>query len=583
MEFRFHAAYVDKSAGERKRGSRRMISAVAALSAMGLIVCGGLPALASSLRVETGPSGLVSLAYDDHEFIARTWSGQIRPVNHTPKLLGTVPRNAPATTVSRRINRAGSEGIETTFDWGVVVAFYRWQLQRLTIDVEVQATTEQTIERLDLSIAELTYPSIPEGRTFDAGMFGVGGNWTPLDQIYFVVNQDLAPPVIRTRYGEHTMAFALERATPAARAHIAIPFTLDKGTKRVYPIWLGFEGLKPRVPVTATISLRFAASTAAVEDMAGDIIAEFRKRYPRTLSWPSSAPIGALFLATSQAHPPGNPRGWFLNARDVDIATAQGLAAWRRRLLQYADTSIGILEEVGGQGMIVWDVEGQEFASATFIGDPRLASRLAPETGYASEDEKGALDAFFDKFKAQGFRVGVTLRPQRIEFGNGLPRQMMVEDPLSELSAKAAYAHNRWGCTLFYVDSTYEKSGGALAPEVMSALAARFPDSLFIPENETLRYFANTAPLNSFAHHGVAGTPASVLEVYPQAISAILMTAPADRLRAGASALRRAMERGDIMVFNAWYRGPHVELLREARGAAGRQRTDGLFPATERR
>src|SRR6185436_1078885 len=108
------------------------------------------------------------------------------------------------------------------------------------------------------------------------------------------------------------------------------------------------------------------------------VFQKFRDQYPYRLDWRDRRPIGALFLATSQKHPEKNPRGWFQNAKDVDTTTPAGVRKWRERLMRYADTAIGILNDLGAQGMITWDPEGEEFAGAAYYGDPRLASRLAP-------------------------------------------------------------------------------------------------------------------------------------------------------------------------------------------------------------
>jgi hypothetical protein len=288
------------------------------------------------------------------------------------------------------------------------------------------------------------------------------------------------------------------------------------------------------------------------------------------LRWTDHRPIGALFLATSQKHPEKNPRGWFLNAADVDLTTAEGLAKWRTRLMKYADDSIRILKEIDAQGMITWDPEGQEFPGATFYGDPRLAPRLAPETDFVDGGSLRALDEYFRKFREAGLRTGVTLRPQSIEFKDGVPLQRFVENPTEQLLDRIEYARKRWGCTLFYVDSTYGPVG-ALNAEVFETIARRHPDILLMPENESFRYFAYSAPLNSFHHHGVTSTPSSLREVYGQAFSALLATTTGDKMRTGRAALVEAVRRGDILIVNAWYEGRHIEFVKDVyRDAAQR-------------
>ena len=46
--------------------------------------------------------------------------------------------------------------------------------------------------------------------------------------------------------------------------------------------------------------------------------------------------------------------------------------------------------DLDAQGMVTWDPEGEEFASATYYGDPRLTSKVAPETDFVGSGTMGA-------------------------------------------------------------------------------------------------------------------------------------------------------------------------------------------------
>src|SRR5262249_26110818 len=159
-----------------------------------------------------------------------------------------------------------------------------------------------------------------------------------------------------------------------------------------------------------------------------------------------------------------------------------------------------------------------------------------------------------------GIRTGVTLRPQSIQFKEGKPLQTLAANPVNELLDKIAYARQRWGCTIFYVDSTYD-AAGALSADVFKEIMQRHPDILLLPENETLRDYAYTAPLDSYHHHGVTSTPASVREVYGKAFSVLMATTTDEKMRAGHDALVEAVRRGDILLVNAWYPGKHTEFV----------------------
>jgi hypothetical protein len=140
------------------------------------------------------------------------------------------------------------------------------------------------------------------------------------------------------------------------------------------------------------------------------------------------------------------------------------------------------------------------------------------------------------------------------------------EQALQVLRERIAYAKQRWGCTLFYVDST-ATAGRPLYPEVFQAIAKAYPDVLLIPENESMRYFAYSAPLNSYMHHRVTSTPVGARMVYPKSFS-VLMAPDGDRPEDHA-ALVAAVRQGDILLFNGWYNSDGVgkikKLYEEAR------------------
>jgi hypothetical protein len=146
------------------------------------------------------------------------------------------------------------------------------------------------------------------------------------------------------------------------------------------------------------------------------------------------------------------------------------------------------------------------------------------------------------------------------------------------LRERIGYAKQRWGCTLFYVDSTTTAAigGRSYYPEVFKAVAEAYPDVLLIPENESMRYFAYSAPLNSYVHHKITSTPVGARLVYPNAFS-VLMAADGDRPEDHA-ALLNAVRHGDILLFNGWYHNTGAEkvkkLYEEATQGIGDQKSE---------
>jgi hypothetical protein len=187
-----------------------------------------------------------------------------------------------------------------------------------------------------------------------------------------------------------------------------------------------------------------------------------------------------LFLASNYHSSATNPRGWF-NDPSLDVTGADGPQRFRKALLDYTDRSIAILKRTGAQGAIVWDLEGEQFPhKTTYIGDPRLLGRLAPEM-------VPVVDDFFERLRNAGLRVGLTVRPQQLVFDNGQPRQTQVFDIKHILLEKIDYARARWGVSMFYVDS----NGGIRRPDEvwqLRRLAEQRPDILLIPEHHYLPY-----------------------------------------------------------------------------------------------
>ena len=175
---------------------------------------------------------------------------------------------------------------------------------------------------------------------------------------------------------------------------------------------------------------------------------------------------------------------------------------------------------------------------------------------------KSAIDEYFEKFRAAGLKVGVCIRPQHIAMIDGKPVHQAAEDEhaVQILRERIAYAKQRWGCTLFYVDSTATHMV-ALYPDVFKAVARAFPDVLLIPENESMRYFAYSAPLNSYVHHKITSTPVGARLVYPKAFS-VLMAPDGDQPE-DHDALVNAVRHGDILLFNGWYLGDGAEKIKK--------------------
>jgi hypothetical protein len=298
----------------------------------------------------------------------------------------------------------------------------------------------------------------------------------------------------------------------------------------------------------------------------GDALRDYRLKYPETLDWKDRRPIGTLFLARDNTKWRSNPRGWF-NDPNIDVFSSRGLSEFRQQVMAYADQSVALMKEMNAQGMIVWDLEGQQFPHprASYVGDPTQLARIAPEMELCA-------DEFFARFTSQGFRVGVCIRPQKIVFRSdgSFSQQEFVLDSqaiFNELDRKIAYARTRWNCSLFYVDSNFGFWNlGLYDATIFEKLQKKYPTILLIPEHQDRRYFAYTAPYyDVWGREKWPGTRSTAKEhrqVYPGAFSVINVMNSTEEEAAGLrSDLIQAVRSGDILMYSTWWRCPEFNVI----------------------
>ena len=354
--------------------------------------------------------------------------------------------------------------------------------------------------------------------------------------------------------------------------------------------------VRPGQSETFTVSLRFAPPGTATTDLADDVYSNWAKTWPAQLNWSDRRAIGTVYLASSpqgSANQPGgfpsNPRRYFNDgeASNFDVRTAQGRARFQARVLDQALKNVQNLTMLHAQGAITWDIEGEEYPQSTsYVCSPDQIAQVSPEM--ESVISTGAYagmkldDAYFKIMRDAGFRVGVCIRPQRFTVApDGTAQQVTLAEQavLPELIRKMKYAHDRWGATLFYIDSTVESNGAVLEAGIFQQAASALPDSLLIPEETTPKFYAYTAPFQTFLFHGDLGTDATVRAYYPHAFSANLINdVDAGKLAASQAELTGAVRAGDILMAHVDYwqenNATIVEIYRSA-GTASRLSNTG--------
>lgn len=331
--------------------------------------------------------------------------------------------------------------------------------------------------------------------------------------------------------------------------------------------------VQPGQTDTYTVSLRFAPSGTPPGTLAADAYSNWAKAWPMQLSWTDRRPIGTAYLASSPSGDPtksggypNNPRRYFNSSlsSDFDVATPAGLAKFQTRLLAQAAANVENLRHLGAQGAITWDIEGEQYPQSTsYVCAPDQIAQIAPEMESVIANPASPYigmkldDAYFKIMRSAGFRVGVCIRPQHFTLAaDGTASQVYLPDSdiPAELIRKMRFAHDRWGATLFYVDSTVEANGAVLDPGIFQQVHAALPDSLIIPEETVPKDYAYAAAFKSFLFLGATGTDPIVYNFYPQAFSAILVNDVApSKLAAARAQLTAAVKAGDILMAHIDY------------------------------
>jgi hypothetical protein len=353
--------------------------------------------------------------------------------------------------------------------------------------------------------------------------------------------------------------------------------------------------------------VRFGSSTDTATSLAPEAYTAYRAAQPYLLNWPDRRPIAQWLISDAyNGRSKTNPRGYLWD-NTIDITNK---SAFQTKVLANANSVLKNLNAMTPkpQGIIVWDLEGQEFnQSFTYVGYPNNLPLLAPE-----------MDAIADQlmavFKSAGYRVGVTIRPNYFGAGNFLPTtcaynsnidfadkfvntsatypnrgynctapnvwtaaaanspsvQSEPQDyntALNLLSSKINYARSRWGATLFYIDSTVWEGGTPLDASIFRTLQAKFPDCLLIPEESTDLTFGAAAPLEQAAALGYYGTSQRTKNLYPGAFGVLNMANA--NWTTNRSTLVQAVASGDILMFEGWWAAPEIPVVQQIYSSAG--------------
>lgn len=306
------------------------------------------------------------------------------------------------------------------------------------------------------------------------------------------------------------------------------------------------------------LSLRFAPPASKLVDVAADVYQRYTAVFPlRAQPQPDHKMMGAEFLSSTVPHPTDgkNPRGWFNNDDSIDVTTQSGLANFQSRILARADTDIVEARKYNAQGIVVWDIEGQEYPHATsYVGDPPMLDTVAPEMTYKGTHTLCVADEFFKKLSDAGLKIGVCLRPTKFTWNGSAYTQVDQPDPGQVILDKVTYCKSRWGITLFYVDSNADGNGTLPAAAIFKRALDAYPDISLMGEWQSPLQFSFGPPWDSGVNDGTNQTGSAVTDLYPGAFTNIYAADVNYTTRR--SALVAGVKRGDMLMSRIWFDDP---------------------------
>jgi hypothetical protein len=471
------------------------------------------------------------------------------------------------------------------FSWGSTALEYKTGKECLDLALTISNQSPRTLADFEVSLLELGFPSLPASWNSGQPLFT-----NSLDNLALVEAKiEKGKLLVCNRTIDPPMRLGFDKAND--KSGLVFPLVMKGGINVAEAGSYVMEphGL-PRIAagqsLTLQITLRFGPVSTPAAKMLEDVFQQFRDIHASKLQWLDRRPIAMLSRSSGfKGHTSAsNPRGWMNNPK-LNVLTRDGKAEFRQAMLKEAERSVKVIKDTGGQGMIFWDVEGQENPHPiTYIGDPRLVKRLAPEMDEIADD-------YFKIFRDAGLRTGVCIRPSQVYFdemkkqwshgtgsdggpgrGNSYP-QLRAKDvpwwkfyPLAErLSDRIDYAKKRWGCTLFYVDTNgvYRQSGEdqkfrwfLLESAIWKQVQTKHPDVLIIPElasDDQTFHAANWA--HTAAYMEVRGkgyrTPDYVRDLLPGAFSVVVIN-DGDIIK-NRNEIKTGVARGDILMFRGWF------------------------------
>ena len=453
--------------------------------------------------------GQVNVSFDSNSISVLTWNGinflgDAQAVMESVDFCSVPGDPQPGATTALTTVDPQNSMVTQQFGWGSVRTWYRASGDNLAISIQVTNSDSRPLCQLVYRPLHFTFPQPPP--EFDTG--------NPP-----VVQNSGAPSVLQFSFGSGVMILAnqdtikpLIVGLPWIDPPLGYPLKINTGRNPMYPGSFPYidRPIQPGATDQYDLSIRFGPPGTTKDTLATDLYRTFAAEHPPLVDWPDRRPFGDTFVASLAGRSPSNPRAYFGDP-SLDVFSLQGLADFRQRFLDLADRIVSVMGAMNGQGVIAWDMEGYEFPQAAYVGDPMMLPSLAPEMD-------GVADEFFARLRGAGLKVGMTIRMQQAQFqpdGSLVQVQLPPDQSVGRLVSRIQYAQNRWGATIFYIDSNdYFDS------DIFRQVATAAPGVLLIPEHSQLMHYAYGAPYID-ARNADPCTPADVRKIYPAAFSVV--------------------------------------------------------------
>src|SRR5205823_13807494 len=169
------------------------------------------PAPKQGLNFAVGTRGLESLSFNGQSLLRSPQSGELQPSKSVFRAaldLLLPSTRLPVATANKQTN-----SIELAYRWGRVSCVYGKQGDKITMRIEISNASGEPLNEVSLRLMELNFPSVPDGGTLEAGMFGFvfkGPEW-PLHlyppSIPSVADPETVVPIVSVNYGTGALNF----------------------------------------------------------------------------------------------------------------------------------------------------------------------------------------------------------------------------------------------------------------------------------------------------------------------------------------------------------------------------------------